>query len=181
MALTQEQIYNLKEGDEIIVHGKCDTTYPDGDIRVNSYWTVAGEKREQSFLVHSSYVSLPPETPKYDPTRPFKKGDIVTPTEVNGRHPGNRGVIFRVCQDEAESGREIKLTLDGHIGHITIDAAYLQLVTPIEELEPYSIDPANTDILLKYGKKFATFEDDDAAQEVCDRLNAEWRKENANG
>ena len=56
----------------------------------------------------------------------------------------------------------------------------LELVTPVEEQEPYSIDPENSNVLFKCGKKFATFEDDDEAQEVCDRLNAEWRKEQKN-
>lgn len=46
MALTEKQVYNLEIGDEVIVHGKCEDVYGNGDIRVNTYWTVAGEKRE---------------------------------------------------------------------------------------------------------------------------------------
>ena len=178
MALTLEQIKKLKPGDPLVINTTFVKVDEDGDIHFKAPISTALYNED---FISRDYVSiLTNSQSKYAPTRPYKKGDIVTPTEVNGRHPGNRGAIFRVCQDEAESGREIKLAMDGHIGHITIDAAYLQLINPVEEQEPYSIDPENTNILFKYGKKFATFEDDDEAQEVCDRLNAEWRKEQEN-
>ena len=128
-------------------------------------------------------------TPKYDPCREFRKGDKVTPEPINKRYSGYEGRTFIVCQDEAETGNEIKLKEDGYIGHISINAAYLKLITPVEELEPYSLenDDLGWNVLDKEGGLVARFCNDghphakEAAEAERDRLNAEYRKEQNNG
>lgn len=192
MSLTQEQVYNLGIGDEIIVHGKCDDVYPDGDIRVNTYWTVAGEKREQSFLVHSSYVSLPPEKPKYDPCRLFKKGDIVRLKEWNGRCPAlpedwkfDNG-LFKVREDE-KFNSSVEITRENSKTVYIAPICFVELVTPVEELEPYelvettdywSVEKENDELCLFWKKHHPHAKE--AAEAERDRLNAEWRKEQNN-
>lgn len=200
MALTQEQLHNLAVGDEIIVHGKCEDICFDGDIRVNSYWTVAGERREQSFLVHSSYVSLPPEKPKYDPCRLFRKGDIVRLKEWNGRCPALPdgwkfdGGLFEVHVDEKFSS-SVAITRENSKDIYLAPICFLELVTPVEELEPYNVEshengecgcfkvmqgkqcvsiyPYGTHETRYYKKSEQAKE---AAEAECERLNAEWKK-----
>lgn len=190
MALTEAQLYNLAVGDEVIVHGKCEDVYGNEDIRVNTYWTVVGEKREQSFLVHSSYVSLPPEKPKYDPCRLFRKGDVVEPKQVKGRvySKDSKHLIGKKCivfRDEEEPGWVVIL----HEGkNYSINAAYLELVTPIEELEPYSVGESTDYFSVddREGEELSIYWKDkhpnakEAAEAECSRLNAEHRKEQNN-
>ena len=170
MALTQEQVYNLGIGDEIIVHGKCEDVYGDGDIRVNTYWTVAGEKREQSFLVHSSYVSLPPEKTKYDPCRLFKKGDIVRLKKWNGRCPAipedwkfDTGLFVVYAAEKFNSSVEIARENSGVV--YVVPVCFLELVTPVEELEPYSIEEVDVDSLI-YNPKLDPDRDSESAFHV---------------
>ncbi|MBQ2298575.1 MAG: hypothetical protein II278_04255 [Bacteroidaceae bacterium] len=190
MALTQEQVYNLGIGDEIIVHGKCEDVYGDGDIRVNTYWTVAGEKREQSFLVHYSYVSLPPEKPKYDPCRLFRKGDIVRLKEWNGRCPAlpedwkcDNG-LFKVHEDE-KFNSSVEITRENSKTVYIAPICFVELVTPVEELEPYelvettdywSVEKENDELCLFWKKHHPHAKE--AAEAERDRLNAEYKKEN---
>lgn len=195
--ITEEEIKNLKPGDPLIIHGTFEKIYEDGDIAIEVMVTelCGDEVVKDTVFAHSSCVSLPsvkpiemfhityvPETyPKYDPCRLFRGGDKVTPRLVNGRDFNSmaeeyRGKILTVTRDE-EKYDNVFVEYGGD--EFTIDPAYLELVTTVEELEPYSIDPKNTNVLFKHGKKFAVFEDDDEAQELCDRLNAEHRKEQA--
>lgn len=192
MSLTQEQVYNLGIGDEIIVHGKCDDVYPDGDIRVNTYWTVAGEKREQSFLVHSSYVSIPPEKPKYDPCRLFRKGDIVRLKEWNGRCPAlpedwkfDNG-LFKVHEDE-KFNSSVEITRENSKPVYIAPICFVELVTPVEELEPYelvettdywSVEKENDELCLFWKKHHPHAKE--TAEAECEKLNAEWKKEQNN-
>lgn len=140
-----------------------------------------------------------PAAPKYDPCRPFKKGDIVEPVACNGRAPlclrkyiGTKQVVE--C-DEDNNG------VVGIVGDVeAVFAAFLKLITPIEELEPYyvstNIDCSTCTIFKRVGEKkfvhsayyfvhgkgcsnaiLGIIEAQDAAETECKRLNAEYRKE----
>jgi hypothetical protein len=193
--LTPDQVKNLKPGDKLVVQGEFCQAYNNGNILVSlsvQRWETS-IREIRSF--HPSCVSLPSDSartfchvvdnmvkPKYDPTRPYQKGDRARVVERNGRTPTcfpvgriKVGDIVTVAENEAGDMFIKVLTEDGH--EMMVPWFMLDLVTPVEELEPYSIDPTNTNVLFKRGKKFATFEDDDEAQEMCDRLNAEHRKE----
>lgn len=131
-----------------------------------------------------SFTPIPSEHGTSVPTttRLFKKGDVVTPRIYLGRKDKGleMGEKYIVTADEI-AGDMVAIKHHFTLRPDIVQTCFLELVTPAEELEPYSIDPANTNVLFKRGKKFATFEDDDEAQELCDRLNAEYRKEQNNG
>lgn len=188
--LTQEQIKNLKPGDPVIIHGTFNKTYKDGDILIWHRRINGGMLSDSPAYVHPSCVSLPSEhgtsvpTPKYDPNRLFKEGDKVRVVECKGRRTGYDKKIYKVCEDEEESGRYIKLSLDGYIGHFTVDAAYIEIVIPVEELKPYNVVDAHThwDVADKDMKTVVTYNKachpnaKAAAEAECKRLNEEHRK-----
>ena len=140
--------------------------------------------------------------PKYDPCRKFRAGDIVEPCQVKGRWlseawKNSAGVHFTVATDEDEIGTMCVKYTDSVIDRCA-DAVYFQLVTPVEELEPYSVHESDTingfDIMrdglcvmtFPYGPKEAGYYRNklaakEAADAECDRLNAEYRKEQNNG
>lgn len=158
-------------------------------------------------------ISMIPEQPKHDPCRRYKKGDIVRLREYNGRKPydfWHKQTIERfgakldtVLEDELDSGN-VDIFQDAPIDEQTVrvHASHLELVTPVEELEPYYVgdcqdDPdcpfffiqnnANeiSDGLLEEVARYVYGTDYTADKETVrkraeaerDRLNAEYRKE----
>lgn len=82
-------------------------------------------------------------TPKYDPNRKFRKGDIVKPCQVKGRWQsitwkGCSGIHFTVTEDEDEDGIVSIKDPDCKLPSIT-SAVFLELVTPVEELDTYYV------------------------------------------
>lgn len=119
--------------------------------------------------------------PKYDPCLLYLEGDKVRYVKRNGRFcPGassferHLSLTGTVIRDE-QRNYSVLVCFEECSEVCRIDPAYLELLSPVEE--PYSIDPANTNVMFKNGKKFAVFEDDDEALAMCARLNAELRKE----
>lgn len=147
---------------------------------------------------------------KYDPCRPFKAGDIVTPSPVKGRWfgaawEGHREIRFTVTKDEDKEGT-MWVQEDDSSTPIWVLAAFFQLISPVEELERYVV------IHNDYEKYYEVcWKDDDepdgrtgrtrclttfwyhnppkthtqkhakaAAEAERDRLNAEYRKEQDN-
>ena len=127
-------------------------------------------------------------TPKYDPCRLFREGDKVLFRKVNNRFTYELdktlfvGTLGRVAFDERESGAVKVHCFDGVLR--VVDANYLELVTPVEELEPWEIDEddplfwgitkAGGKAPVMLPKAYYTREQAEAER---DRLNAEWRKE----
>lgn len=168
--LTKEQIKKLKVGDPILIHGT--------------------ENTESS--------------PKHDPCRLFKKGDIVRLREYNGRKPYDYwhkqtiehfgAKLDTVLEDELDSGN-VDIFQDAPIDELTVrvHSCHLELVTPVEELEPYRVVwPENYQcVRIMKGKRihssipfreeecvYLTLEEALAAAEAeRDRLNEEYRKE----
>ena len=157
-----------------------------------------------------SCVSMPPEKPieifhtteipetypKYDPCRKFRKGDMVRYCAPDGRIYADRGSLrehiknrdlTHVVRDEQENGRVgVYDPLDEENPYY-VPAHSLELVTPVEELEPYCVRkystfyavekynnhkdrPATYDIYFHQNAKAA-------AEAECARLNEEYRKE----
>ena len=125
---------------------------------------------------------------KYDPCRPFKKGDIVEPCQANGRwlYPPwehRTGIRYEVIKDECPISADLYLkdpdSPEPYIAH----AAFFKLVTPVEELEPYSVEKTNVGYRLIRGDELlANYWPNhpyakEAAEAERDRLNAEYRKE----
>jgi hypothetical protein len=67
----------------------------------------------------------------------------------------------------------------------TVTALYLELVVPVEELEPYSVGESTDYFCVedKYGTEISCYWKDThpnpkaGAEDERDRLNSEWRKE----
>ena len=145
------------------------------------------------------------KTQKFDPCRPLKKGDRVAPKFWNGRPPvaseerANSEFlpedgIYTVLANERNSITFI----DYHGKRAFIPVNHLELITPIEELEPYTIldnKPLAEWTIVVKGLIFAYYpyraKDSDnivnskeeakaAAEAECARLNAEYRKSTIN-
>lgn len=137
--------------------------------------------------------------PKYAPCRLFKKGDVVRVVKNKGRKLECSGSLATVKKDEDEN--KVLITIDGS-GIWWVDAAYLELVTPVEELEPYyvstNIDCSTCTIFKRVGEKKLVYsayyfvygkgctnaimsinEAQAEAEAECARLNEECRKEHS--
>lgn len=181
--LTEEQINSLKKGDKVLAEASFIGVYKDNDLVCKAPFTNnTGDIICGVIPFHSSCLTLPPTPPKYDPCRRFKAGDKVRVVERYGRTiPDGKtrvGDIVTIAEDEDYNLFMYVFVKDG--SKIAIPWFFLELVTPVEERIPYVIDPANTNIILRYGQKFAEFEDDDAAEACCRMLNADWRKYHEN-
>ena len=198
--LTEEQIKNLKPGDPVVMRGEFKTVDADGDIWIE----VSNCLRWFS----SSCVSLPSEhgtslsrrssegaetevpTPKHDPTRLFRKGDMVQPRSGKTVLASEYGFVtfheldgqYEVSDGEARG--IVTLIVNGHACFVSAFA--LELVTPVEEMEPYEVQEfketiqvreRNTSITLASFDKECHPNAKAAAEAERDRLNAEWRKE----
>lgn len=145
-------------------------------------------------------TEIPETYPKYDPRRLFRKGDAVRPVERYGRKPDDgapENVICEVVEDERKNGT-VPIRYRGKNGisvRFTVTALYLELVTPVEELEPYYVEQQGEKtggfcftVRKRTGYCESTFyfgaarsrdkqQAKAAAEAECDRLNAEYRKE----
>ena len=201
--LTQEQIKNLKHGDPVVVRGEFKTVDANGVI-----WIEVGNCHR---CYPSSCVSLPSEhgtslsrrssegaetevpTTKYAPCRLFKKGDMVQPRSGKTVLASEYGFVtlhelagqYEVNEDEARG--TVTLIVNGHACFVSAFA--LELVTPVEEMEPYEVQEfketiqvreRNTSITLAAFDKECHPNAKAAAEAERDRLNAEWRKEHGN-
>lgn len=135
-------------------------------------------------------------TPKYDPCRPFRKGDIVEPCQVNGRWLSppwehRTGIRYEVTKDEDPLTAHMEVKDPDSPHPFLVHAAFFKLVTPVEEREPYKVEES---IFIKNEWKvwkdggdktqtlIATYtlahpNAKAAAEAERDRLNAEYRKE----
>lgn len=132
---------------------------------------------------HENGIKNTENKPKYDPCRKFRKGDKVRAVKYKGRKGTDcsyfTGKIYTVLQEERSNGL-LKLTDNVYVYYI--DPAYVELVTPVEELEPYKCgEGIDAQLIFFQDEHFAEFENEEDAQRVCAWLNAEYRKEQNNG
>lgn len=125
--------------------------------------------------------------PKYDPCRKFRKGDKVRVVEWNGREIARIGMIGEVVANEYNS--KVELSIDGWTKDVYYPSCHLELVTPVEELEPYYVEeeghswcvrkpePSDLYSTLAWFSKKRHPQAKQAAEAECKRLNAEYRKE----
>ena len=134
--------------------------------------------------------------PQHDPCRKFRAGDKVRLIEWNGRRPFdthhglplNPGEVHIVLDDEYERNEVYIGMSAADEEQSVIHACNLELITPIEELEPYEIaeniygwivfkdTPGN--VVANFNKNHPHAKE--AAEAECARLNAEHRKEQKN-
>jgi hypothetical protein len=132
--------------------------------------------------------------PKHDPCRRFKKGDKVRLIAHRGRiayyeglqYPPDR-TVFIVEHDELKDGIvSIYEQPECDFDAFDIHFSFLELVTPVEALEPYSVETCQYGYTVNKGELIlATYNDEyhphakEAAEAECARLKAEYRKENS--
>ena len=204
--LTPEQIKSLKKGDKLLVEAYF-VREKDG-YHITCSLTPPYSYVSMPFSVISNLLHLPSDSQsstvnsqsKYDPCRLFKKGDIVRLKEWNGRCPAlpedwkhNNG-LFKVHEDE-KFNSSVEITRENSKNVYIAPICYLELVTPVEEMEPYSVLETDTingfDIMrdglcvmtFPYGSKEAGYYRNEpaakeAAEAECARLNTEYRKGN---
>jgi hypothetical protein len=129
--------------------------------------------------------------PKYDPNRKFRKGDKVRVVEYKGRNytnvdTGKEGVVSR---NETGADPAIEVTF-GDDDFWDVDPAYLELVTPVEEQEPYYVEDGGLSVMVnsRINERVVccSFHKNvhpnakETAEAECARLNAEYRKEHGN-
>ena len=144
----------------------------------------------EAFLLVKNLHPIP-SAPKYAPCRKFKEGDRVRPRERDGRAPWGRTISSVRCLNtswtlnvrENEARGIVKCEdEDGII--FDISPFFLELVTPVEKLNPYSVgettdyfsvdkDDEELSIYWKDKHPYAKA----TAEVECARLNAKWRKE----
>lgn len=185
---TKEQIKNLKKGDKVLAEVEVFAITESGQLMLKSLdeWTL-----DQTYPL--------PTPPKYDPTRLFKKGDVVTPSSFLGRK-----------DKELEMGEKYIVTADEIAGdmvaikhHFTlrpdiVQPCFLELVTPVEKMGPYKVEKKPGHYIVYYQdqdkdgmtgqmylravfffghpKKYTEDEALAAAEDECERLTEEWKK-----
>ena len=135
-------------------------------------------------------TEIPESAPKYDPCRKFRKGDKAKPRIINGREIPKMplDVIFTVTGDEDEYGAvpvEYMSPVRGLLTSTTVHAVWLELVTPVEKLEPYSVtsDVGGHYVCDKEGMVISLYYNNchpnakAAAEDERDRLNAAWKEQ----
>lgn len=205
MALTEDQINNLKPGDPVIVHGNFWDSTEQGDIIVTCPMTYEAKLVQDQKYVNHTCCYLPEENLKYDSKRLFKKGDIVRVVERDGRRPLNHksvtiGHTYTVKVDEDDGTVILGKTDDGY-GEF-VEWYYLELITPVEDTLPYYIVEKDIEFQVRmkvedkdclisafrfknivetyrrYSNMLPSMKQArEAAEAECDRLNEEYRKE----
>lgn len=137
-------------------------------------------------------TAIPEVYPKYDPNRKFRSGDKVRSKQVNGRwYSGSdkehAGQLLTVKEDEGtEDTASVVYVAPNDKTNWMTDPAYLELVTPVEELEPYYVKEIIETVQIRRdgcGSFVASYDKEShpnakaAAEAECDRLNEEYRKE----
>ena len=208
--ITEKQIMQLKKGDALLIHGTFQRIFSDGDIGIEVKETNIHTDEPQNNLIYVSptCVSLPSEPPtsvgshpQYDPCREFQPGDKVRMIMRDGRYPYCMRMREHIVPSDtiltvAANLRNglVAVRSDGNLNEQVVGFYFLELVTPVEELEPYVIceNDASYEVRLHSQKENHTMAIYNknaygnwlkaryAAETECARLNAEHRKEQSN-
>lgn len=200
--MNAEELKQLKKGAEIFIRARYKKIDAVGDVLfLHSNTNVYGKEIETESYTHPGNVFLPPSAPKYDPCRPFKEGDEVRVLkERDGRKMPVCGAIcpgeIYIVSDDEKDGDVMLRTCNR--GHDCISWDWLELVTPAEELNPFSVQESEVvqgfDIVrdklcvmsFPFGAKecgwyYNELAAKKAAEAECSRLNAAYRKAQNNG
>lgn len=181
--MTKEEAMKMAPGSIILVEAIVKWVEDNGVVAVSLH----GDNRWHNFAFDRVYAK--PEMPKYDPRRPFRRGDKVRVVECKGRNCTGceLGSIGEIALDEGEDDPIHGIGVDFEDGSaVYIDPAYLELVIPVEEMEPYSVqETMSLDgwQIVRDGLPLALYDSrrhphaKAAAEAECKRLNSEHRKE----
>ena len=192
------KIEDIKVGETYNVRVKVECIDEDGWLKVRT------SEKAISFVLSPKEQEAFSPLPKYDPCRKLKVGDVVRVLKINGNLPkcqwaGNipKEGVTGIVRELRKEDHFVWIDCKEIVGYC-IDPAYLELVTPVEELEPYFVGESEnsydlfrktsngnqlrasfwwkhnpTPDLIELSKANAKA----AAEAERDRLNAEYRKE----
>lgn len=186
---------NSVERWEKLWNGMHDVLFGEASLRYAADDFNAMQNHIKSTLPDAEIVTKNTETaPKYDPNRIFRNGDKVKAVLRHGRIPNDgvpKDVILEVIADERDGIVKVLHKMGAILEIFNVYALYLELVTPVEELEPFEVecdaDDKEYSVIIR-GKFVSTYPYDSdsfytkeqakaAAEAERDRLNAEYRKE----
>lgn len=142
-------------------------------------------------MIETTYP-LEPTTPKYDPCRLFRKGDIVKVKEhIDGRklHAFTTGLTLGKTYTVEQDEKDCKLQIKNDDGYGIYAFVHFELATPVEELEPYYVEDVGNAWVVRKPEDCGMYSTQAwfskerhphakaAAEAECARLNAEARKE----
>lgn len=182
---------DIKVGETYNVRVKVEHIDEDGYLKVRT------SEKAISFILSPKELEAFSPLPKYDPCREFREGDKVRMRERDGRLPYCTRMREHIVPSDtiltvaANLGNGlVAVRADGNLNEQVIGFYFLELVTPEDELEPYSVETGgyNRFRIKKGNLEYSYFpfgehcvlsmdEAKAAAEAECDRLNAEWRKE----
>lgn len=155
-----------------------------------------GYRTRYLFGDNKAFSPISPETaPKYDPNREFRVGDKVGVRKVHGKLPQCRynGMVKvkegDCCTIHEKEHRNCYWVTIPSGGNWCFDAAYLELLTSVEEMERYYIEHDTTGFAIVdrlnvgYVAHFKAVQHPhakEAAEAERDRLNEEFGKEMGN-
>lgn len=180
------KIEDIKAGEKYYVQVKVSQVHDDG-VTVYTVNENGVGIQERDFEGEDLRAFLPATDKfKHNPWRKFKKGDKVRVVEWYGRRPqceAYLGKEFIVGKDETPLGVRILVGETGE-SYCTPDACFLELVTPVEEIEPYHIETCAESVYVMDKKSgiLACYDGDvhpnarEAAEAECKRLNEQYRK-----
>ena len=191
----------IKKGDHVFIPGVVDRE-PEGEYLYVSYKCGINRNGLEYFrrddaakllIFHPTNGTKNTEpAPKYDPCRKFRKGDKVRVVEWNGRKDCRNGMVATVLSNEQGCFVDIECMIKEVKAELTYPACQLELVTPVEEIEPYkvwdttfsfNVGAEDSKAVFYYGADMSTCpytkeQAAAAAEAECERLNAEQtRKE----
>lgn len=136
------------------------------------------------------------EPPKYDPCRKFRRGDKVRVVKNNGREtqirPAIEDLYEKILTVVGSEDNDNDVLVETSKGNRFIQFSFLELITPVEELERYVVEPSDiawfvVDKKHESGKQNVVMymcafhpHAKEAAEAERDRLNAEYRKKQNN-
>ncbi len=183
------------ERSERLWNGMWDVLFGEASQRYAADYFKAMQNHIKSMNPDTTNVTKNTETaPKYDPCRLFRKGDKVRVVERNGRHYDTMfdEKTWIVAKDERNHStlpRDVQVNDGNPNSHCySVPFFYLELVTPVEELEPYKVtessdyygvDKDDLEVEAAIFWKKSHPQAKAAAEAECKRLNEEYRKENA--
>lgn len=148
MSLSQYEIFEAcKRGELFTINNVrivgMETTCPSGCNRTQISCLLRVDSNTESVLkdVDLNNIHIY-KKPKYDPCRLLRKGDKVQVKRRYGRCDGKDGEYLReaFCKVVEDETRNELVRVLHNATEYRLDPAYLELVEPVEELDPYFIE-----------------------------------------
>lgn len=181
------KLEDIKVGETYNVRVKVEHIDEDGWIKVRT------NEKSISFILAPREAEFISPLPKYDPCREFMNGDKVRMVMRDGRYPYCMQKHEQIVPTDTIC-TVVRCELNGFVAveynngyNPVVHFSFLELVTPVEELEPYYYVAKNDGVHPTFLVRNRNEEhrvaaicecwNEEDAQRICDMYNAEYRKE----